>query len=440
MKHSRLLITVLFILLLPLSWYKMYSDSSSEEAMYQAYLADARNKASLQLVKGASESYMRALEIYDSCEIQLETAKMYYDNKKYNIFEDLCDSIVQKYPKELAAYELLAQYYYMLESYEDIIAIQDNLSKRNLSSKIVNELCQSIEYQFTYSGSYTFSEISNFYAGYARVRNSDGFLGYYNTSGNVVIACMYVDGSMIRESGLAGITTSSNEAYIIDWLNDKVNCDPQERNITKIGTISDNVFPVMMDGKYYASDYSFQLSEDSYDYIGGFADGLAAAKLGNEWFFINANGQRISNKSYADIVLDDGEIAFHHTRAMVKVKDSYMLIDSNENQIGSLVFEDGINFIQENQPACIQLDGKWGFINEAGEVVIEPQYENARPFSNGLAGVIVEGGWNYIDITGEIRILGPFQEVRELSDIGSAFVKSDDVWRLIRLYDSNLSW
>jgi len=40
--------------------------------------------------------------------------------------------------------------------------------------------------------------------------------------------------------------------------------------------------------------------------------------------------------------------------------------------------------------AAVEVDGKWGYINTSGEVVIEPQFSSAQPFVNGTA--IVENG------------------------------------------------
>lgn len=68
----------------------------------------------------------------------------------------------------------------------------------------------------------------------------------------------------------------------------------------------------------------------------------------------------------------------------------------------------------------IQQDGKWGYINRSGEVVIKPQFDSAEPFAEGLALVrypprkkplkpgaktqeLVEG-MGYIDQTGKIVI------------------------------------
>lgn len=43
----------------------------------------------------------------------------------------------------------------------------------------------------------------------------------------------------------------------------------------------------------------------------------------------------------------------------------------------------------------------WGYMDTKGEVVIEPQFRGAYPFSEGLANVLIEGGEAYINTSGE---------------------------------------
>ena len=49
-------------------------------------------------------------------------------------------------------------------------------------------------------------------------------------------------------------------------------------------------------------------------------------------------------------------------------------------------------------------NGKWGYINRSGEVVIAPQFNLAYGFSEGLAAVLTRDGWGYIDATGRMVI------------------------------------
>lgn len=48
----------------------------------------------------------------------------------------------------------------------------------------------------------------------------------------------------------------------------------------------------------------------------------------------------------------------------------------------------------------VTVDGKDGFIDATGTVVIEPTFKKAYPFSEGLAAVQVDGRWGYIDSNG----------------------------------------
>src|SRR5688572_3761124 len=45
-------------------------------------------------------------------------------------------------------------------------------------------------------------------------------------------------------------------------------------------------------------------------------------------------------------------------------------------------------------------EGRWGYINTAGELVIEARYDDAGPFSEGLASVNKRGKWGFIDQNG----------------------------------------
>jgi len=59
----------------------------------------------------------------------------------------------------------------------------------------------------------------------------------------------------------------------------------------------------------------------------------------------------------------------------------------------------------------IKLDGKWGYINQKGEVIIEPQFRFAEDFSEGLAGATTDSGSGLIDSNGEFLVQPRFQKV-----------------------------
>ena len=46
-------------------------------------------------------------------------------------------------------------------------------------------------------------------------------------------------------------------------------------------------------------------------------------------------------------------------------------------------------------------EGKWGFIDTEGTIVINPQFDDAGPFSEGLAHVIIDSKGGFIDTKGQ---------------------------------------
>ncbi|MDR2665407.1 MAG: WG repeat-containing protein [Oscillospiraceae bacterium] len=61
-------------------------------------------------------------------------------------------------------------------------------------------------------------------------------------------------------------------------------------------------------------------------------------------------------------------------------------------------------------------------------------FEDARNYSNGLAAVKKDGKWGYVDASGDMVIGNAFSEAGDFSGGGSAPVKTDGEWTLLRLY------
>jgi hypothetical protein len=92
----------------------------------------------------------------------------------------------------------------------------------------------------------------------------------------------------------------------------------------------------------------------------------------------------------------------------------------------------------------VQQDGAWGYIDTTGQVVIEPRFEAAEPFSYELARVVLDGEPAFIDSTGSVVLRpdvsasrrGPFTEkgpaVRSFSEGLAAASPSDTpLWGFI---------
>ena len=81
---------------------------------------------------------------------------------------------------------------------------------------------------------------------------------------------------------------------------------------------------------------------------------------------------------------------------------------------------------------AFEKDGKWGFADYKGNVVIEPQYEEAKAFSNGYAGVKKDGKWGFINAENQFQMEGDYQDVLYFTKDKTCFVKENDLWTIIK--------
>ena len=73
----------------------------------------------------------------------------------------------------------------------------------------------------------------------------------------------------------------------------------------------------------------------------------------------------------------------------------------------------------------IRENGKFGYINLDGQVVIEPQFDDTHFFSKGLAAVKINGKFGFIDKTGKMVFEPQFDKALSFSE-GLAAVTIND--------------
>jgi len=137
--------------------------------------------------------------------------------------------------------------------------------------------------------------------------------------------------------------------------------------LSNIFSFSENLAPVMVDGKWGYIDKSGRtVIEPQYDYANWFWEGLAAVKKGEKYGYINPQNQLV--------------IPFRYDY--------------------TFSFSDGLGMIE--------MDGKAGYINKSGAVVIPIEYAQAFDFYKGIGPVQdAEGRIFFIDKKGE-KVDKPF--------------------------------
>src|SRR5689334_1522004 len=64
----------------------------------------------------------------------------------------------------------------------------------------------------------------------------------------------------------------------------------------------------------------------------------------------------------------------------------------------------------------VKMNGKYGFMDKSGNVVIQPQFEQASLFSEGFAPVRTGQRWGYVDRHGNMAIAPQFDMADPFSD------------------------
>ena len=64
----------------------------------------------------------------------------------------------------------------------------------------------------------------------------------------------------------------------------------------------------------------------------------------------------------------------------------------------------------------VKKNGKWGYIDRSGKIIIPPQFDYAWFFSEGLAPVKIGRKWGYIDKSGKIVIEPRFDWAESFSE------------------------
>ncbi len=65
---------------------------------------------------------------------------------------------------------------------------------------------------------------------------------------------------------------------------------------------------------------------------------------------------------------------------------------------------------------------RWGYFNRVGEMVIKPQFEQAKNFSDNRAAVFIDGVWRFIETTGEMAFDRSFETNPQNFSCGYALV------------------
>ena len=160
-----------------------------------------------------------------------------------------------------------------------------------------------------------------------------------------------------------------------------------------------------------------------------YSSGYAPAKQNGKWGLINTSGSEwLVEPQYDDIIRDELGRAYSQGVYFASKGGQIYLYTEGEQVSGP--YEDAKPFA--DGWAAVRENGRWGFIDIAGNVQIGFQFDDALSFGQHLAAVKVDGQWGYVSKYGEIVIEPIFLSAKSFYR-GSAPVQTVDGWRFITL-------
>ena len=430
----RILAIVVLVGLLALSWYNLINTTVQDDVEFNSILKTAREKRELGLYADAIDYYLAALEERDSLSLRDEIAQTYLDAGQKLAYEDFCEEILTDYPLEDVGYVRMAEFYKNGNDYYEAFTMINNAAKRGVISSKLDAMVEEMAYLYEIDRT-SYINVGLFSAKYCAVQREDGKWGYINRYGTVKMQFIYSDASAFSAAGMAAVQTKDGRYGLIDTTGRLKSVDAEAKKIEDCTELISGLMAVKYDGKYHYCNSNFVPQfEGAYDYAGAFQGDVAAVMNDGKWSIINSKGERLSSATFDEIKVDDKGIAFRNGVAFAKKGDKYILIDTAGNQVGKESWEDADAF-NGTEPAAVKKNGKWGFVDTAGKVVVEYQYENAKSFYNAMAAVSLGEKWGYICVDDfSMKIECKFEEANDFSDAGSAFVKWDNKWCLLKIY------
>ncbi|MEH6993085.1 WG repeat-containing protein [Neobacillus drentensis] len=218
----------------------------------------------------------------------------------------------------------------------------------------------------------------------ASVKTARGnYWGYINENGVMVIPPQYEFAFDFQDNGLAIVQINDHFGvidqvgrYVVKPVYDSINPFSEGRAI------------VLEHHDFYVIDETGKiLTPNAFEFIGDYHEGRA--------LFHQLDDQEDSKYGYLDlqgreVIPPQYQAANNFTegKALVKIKDSvYAMIGLNGERLATFNYPyvgmrgEGLLAFQE------ETNGKYGYIDEDGNVVISPRFEGAQPFRDGRAVV-----------------------------------------------------
>lgn len=425
MKKNNILIAIVLVALCVIGWFALLTQKVSQGSAYNTYVKQADEWVERGLYQRAIANYNLALEEKNTEDVYEKIAKAYkarYEEAPKATIEDYTDFLedaVVLYPANKILVDNLVELYKIESKHSDIYQCVSNAIDNGYDTEEIRVILREAKYAYELRRS-EFSGLKQSLGQYYSAARNNGWNVYSKDEG-YLLETDYVYVGSCSEDGTVLVT--GEDSRIIDG--NGVVLGIFEEKITDAGIMSEGLIAATTGQTYsYYNDLAEKQFGD-YEEAGAFQNGKAAVKKDGKWMLINDKGENES-ELYEEIVLDLYGRYIVNDRILIKTSNGkYQLCDEKLKKKATLDCTD-IDVYTEDKLIAVCQDGKWGYMNDDGKIVIKPTYSDAKSFSNGLAAVCQNGKWGFIDAENNLVIDYQFTEVGYLNAQGICPVRTDD--------------
>ncbi|WP_287485063.1 WG repeat-containing protein [Blautia sp.] len=424
--------------LLAVSWLAAVNDMVSIPKKIKEHIEKAQIFEEKQIYVDAVDEYQGALE-YDkgNVELSLKMAEDYLAYGEDSKFISTCQSVAEANQSDTSALNTLMEYYKDNAQEDRAVRYLKSFTKSYPENENAQKWMKKL--QGTYSRIYCqYAQLSGLYNDSMVVEeetDSGVLYGVADAEGRELAECKYKEAHPYSEDGYALVLRDNDTYAYVD--RDGLARKAPDECYKDLGLLNDDRVPASKDGKYGFLDENMEETTDfSWDAVSSVSNRLAAAQKKGKWAIVNQNGKAKTDYQYDDVVMDENGICSNQSVFIVKEGKSYHIVSSKGKDIGKETFDDAKAFNKDGY-AAVEKNGKWGFVDIDGKLVIDCQYDDALSFSSSYAAVKQDDAWGYIDMENTMAIEPGFALATLLSSEGTAAVKlvneDGEIWQLIQL-------
>ena len=421
MKTNRAAITIVIILLLIAGWGGLILSGTSTKENKKKFVSSADEYMQKKLYQKAIMDYEETLKIEESKEVRnklLEAYRLSFEDGTSSRKEYVAalETACKLYENDPYYWETILEFLVEQNMYDDANVYRKQCLRTEADSEKLRELNIEIKYHFKHNKR-TYDAIYRTPQGYYTVCKDDKW-GVIAPDGEVYVELYYQYIGPWNQKNV-GVYKNEKGTRLID--SEKVVQAIYGVDGEKTGPSDESTIPVFSEDGWKFIDYDGKKVLGSYEDASGFYDGIAAVKSSGEWSLIAKDGKAILENKFEDIKMyGNGDYTFENVM-IAKQEGSYSIYNRKGKKQSEFTADD-MDIYLGSMIAYKAPDGKWGFIDKEGTQVIEPSYDEAKSFSNGLAAVKKGDKWGFINTSGTLVIDYQFDLADYFTEDGICFV------------------